>query len=245
MKMCTKCKVEKDLSEYYLYMRKMRDGSKKQYYKIYCKECDKIKAKEQRFKNDYNKKYNARENVRQRKLNWEKEKLKDPIYADKKRKYRQERYIKNIEKIKQYNANPINKQRRREQAKEKRQIPSNKLRRNVSKSIHEILGKNGKYRLIFNMLGYSELELKQHLEKQFESWMSWENYGQYDANKWDDNNPLTWKWQLDHIIPHSTFNYTSPNDEDFKKCWALENLRPYSAKQNILDGTRRTRHKKV
>jgi hypothetical protein len=28
-------------------------------------------------------------------------------------------------------------------------------------------------------------------------------------------------------------------DEEFKKCWALSNLRPLSAKQNILDGNRR------
>lgn len=27
-------------------------------------------------------------------------------------------------------------------------------------------------------------------------------------------------------------------DEEFKKCWALSNLRPYSAKQNIIDGAR-------
>jgi hypothetical protein len=27
-------------------------------------------------------------------------------------------------------------------------------------------------------------------------------------------------------------------DENFKKCWSLENLRPYSAKQNIIDGAR-------
>jgi hypothetical protein len=34
------------------------------------------------------------------------------------------------------------------------------------------------------------------------------------------------------------------DDENFKKCWALENLRPYSAKQNIIDGVTRVRHKK-
>ena len=27
-------------------------------------------------------------------------------------------------------------------------------------------------------------------------------------------------------------------DDNFKKCWALENLRPLSAKQNIVDGVR-------
>jgi hypothetical protein len=32
------------------------------------------------------------------------------------------------------------------------------------------------------------------------------------------------------------------DDEEFKKCWSLDNLRPLSAKQNILDGTSRKRH---
>ncbi len=38
---------------------------------------------------------------------------------------------------------------------------------------------------------------------------------------------------------------TTYNDEDFKKCWSLDNLRPLSAKQNLLDGNTRIRHYKV
>ena len=66
--------------------------------------------------------------------------------------------------------------------------------------------------------------------------MNWGNWGKYNKNTWKDNDPNTWKWNLDYIIPQSHFKYTSMQDEEFKKCWALENLRPYSAKQNILDG---------
>jgi len=33
-------------------------------------------------------------------------------------------------------------------------------------------------------------------------------------------------WQIDHIIPISAFNFNKPEDEEFKKCWALENLQP-------------------
>lgn len=32
------------------------------------------------------------------------------------------------------------------------------------------------------------------------------------------------------------------HSENFKKCWALENLKPLSAKQNILDRINKTRH---
>jgi hypothetical protein len=74
--------------------------------------------------------------------------------------------------------------------------------------------------------------------------MNWDNQGAYNSKTWDDNDKSTWKWQLDHIIPQSDLPYTSMQDENFKKCWALSNLRPYSAKQNSIDGARGTRHNK-
>lgn len=89
---------------------------------------------------------------------------------------------------------------------------------------------------------YTLQDLKSHIEKQFEPWMNWNNQGKYDAKTWDDNDQSTWAWQLDHIIPNATFTYSSTNDESFKKCWSLDNLRPLSAKQNWLDGVSRKRH---
>jgi hypothetical protein len=54
------------------------------------------------------------------------------------------------------------------------------------------------------------------------------------------NNTFTiWTWNIDHITTHSNFPYISMADQEFKACWALTNLRPYSAKQNIIDGCRR------
>lgn len=71
-------------------------------------------------------------------------------------------------------------------------------------------------------------------------WMTKENRGCYNVAIWNDNDPTTWRWQLDHIVPQSLFDFSVP--EQIKKCWSLENLRPYSAKQNVLDGVNRTRH---
>ena len=34
------------------------------------------------------------------------------------------------------------------------------------------------------------------------------------------------------------------SDDNFKKCWALENLRPLAAKLNIKEGAQRIRHNK-
>ena len=119
-----------------------------------------------------------------------------------------------------------------------------RLRHNVSRTINKYLklsnsSKNGNS--ILDFLPYTMQGLKTHLEKQFEPWMSWDNYGSYCADKWNDNDSTTWAWQIDHVIPQSKLLYASMADDNFKKCWALENLRPLSAKQNLLDGVRKIR----
>ena len=91
-------------------------------------------------------------------------------------------------------------------------------------------------------LPYTIDELKNHLELNFEPWMSWENYGKFNSKIWNDNDQSTWTWQIDHIIPQSKLLYTNMLDANFKKCWSLSNLRPLSSKQNFLDGVFRTRH---
>lgn len=66
--------------------------------------------------------------------------------------------------------------------------------------------------------GYTAQQLLEHLEKQFTPEMNWDNYGSY--------------WEIDHIKPKYSFNYTSYNDKQFKECWSLFNLRPLSVKEN-------------
>lgn len=90
------------------------------------------------------------------------------------------------------------------------------------------MGKN-----CFGVLGYSFEQLVNHLEKQFQPWMTWDNYGICK------NNERT--WQIDHIIPDSSFNYDNIYHEDFKKSWSLDNLRPLEAKLNISKGSKNLR----
>ena len=71
---------------------------------------------------------------------------------------------------------------------------------------------------IFDIIGYSVNDLKNHLERRFVDGMTWDNIG---------------KWHIDHIKPESLFNYSSFNDEVFKECWSLNNLQPLWAKDNI------------
>jgi hypothetical protein len=66
-------------------------------------------------------------------------------------------------------------------------------------------------------------ELKLHLESQFLPGMSWSNHG---------------KWHIDHIRPQASFNFKSPEDKEFKECWALSNLQPLWAIDNFKKGDR-------
>jgi len=123
----------------------------------------------------------------------------------------------------------------------KKQIDvSYKLRKNVSRSISKAINK--KSNSITKYLPYTLDDLKNHLESLFEPWMTWTNYGQYKKTSWKDEDSSTWKWNIDHIIPQSTFQYSNMEDQSFKDCWNLDNLRPYSAKLNVLDGAQKIRH---
>jgi hypothetical protein len=70
---------------------------------------------------------------------------------------------------------------------------------------------------IIKYLDYNFDQLRFHIENQFHSGMSWDNYGIY--------------WSIDHIIAQSYYNYL--DEEDIKKCWNLRNLRPLLIEENI------------
>jgi hypothetical protein len=121
--------------------------------------------------------------------------------------------------------------------------PVFKLRKRVSLLVRVALAGNKSNFSILDYLPYSISRLKEHLEKQFEPWMSWDNWGIYDPSTWDDNDSSTWTWQLDHIIPQAKLPYSSMMDDNFEKCWALSNLRPLSAKVNVQIGSKTRRNK--
>jgi transcriptional regulator len=129
------------------------------------------------------------------------------------------------------------------QRKRLAKMPERKLRLKISNMIRfalKKLGSNKNNYSCIKFLPYTIQGLKEYLEKLFEPWMSWDNWGQYKIATWNDNNKSTWTWNLDHIIRQADLPYTSMEDENFKKCWALENLRPYSAKQNIYENYRKS-----
>lgn len=153
-------------------------------------------------------------------------------------------YIKQKEWIKN-NEQHLKSVRNEYQKKRKKSDPLFRIRVNISSAISHALRRQRSSKnndSCLNYLSYSFEDLQLHIEKQFEPWMNWNNYGKYNSHTWKDEDSSTWTWQLDHIVPQSDLSFSSMAEENFKKCWALENLRPYSAKQNHIDGVSRVRH---
>lgn len=115
----------------------------------------------------------------------------------------------------------------------KKKNPTYKIYCNISSAIRNELHKNNSSKnnaSCLDFLPYSIQTLREHLEKQFEPWMNWSNYGSL-SNKMRT-------WQIDHIIPRAAFQYKSMDCEEFRECWALENLRPLEAKENVIKGNK-------
>ncbi len=74
-----------------------------------------------------------------------------------------------------------------------------------------------------DLVGWDIEQLMAHLELRFQTGMTWDNYGE---------------WHIDHVIPRSWFQIEAVGDKAFKSCWALENLQPLWAKDNISKGNR-------
>ena len=163
---------------------------------------------------------------------------------EKDKEYKKE-YLKRPEVKKRRNELARNQSKKQSHKDKKKQRlandPQYKIRHRISTRIYQELKKKGSSKQgksILNFLPYTIAELKLHLERLFEPWMNWDNWGIYLPEKWIDEDQSSWKWNIDHVIPHSHFSYISMEDEDFLKCWDLSNLRPLSAKQNILDNDR-------
>lgn len=226
-KICTKCKIEKKISEFrfrkdaqnYIstckhceneYSKKYESSGKrdtehskkrhKTYYKNNIEECKKSR------KENYNK--NSKKIKEKRDNNIEESLISEQKYRDKNRDrireldrgYREE----NKEEFKLYNNN---------YKKERRKNDSlYKLKGNIGNLIRDAFAKNGykKNSHTYEILGCSYEEFKSHIENQWSLsynldengniWMNWKNYGKYK------NDTFNYGWDLDHIIPISSAN---------------------------------------
>ncbi len=104
-------------------------------------------------------------------------------------------------------------------------IPTLKYRLNsaLSSNIRHSIKQHKNRKHWEDLVNWSLSELKKHLESQFQLGMTWENYG---------------KWHIDHIIPISLWKFKKSTDREFKQCWALCNLQPLWAKDNLSKGNK-------
>jgi hypothetical protein len=178
--------------------------------KYYCSmKCRKIRAKYQK---NYNKKY-YKEHEEERKIYLQKNKQKIRLQI---KKYQEEHKEEIGEYHKKYNKN--NHIKRNLYINKYLQNPINKLIALYRSRICSAL--KNKYKLFntFELLGCSVKQLKNHLEKQFTSGMSWDNHSKFG-------------WHVDHIIPCCSFDLSKKSEQ--LKCFNYTNLRPLWAEENL------------
>jgi len=96
-----------------------------------------------------------------------------------------------------------------------------RLNRNVSRLIRKALKGNKAGRKWGSLVGYTLNDLIDRLKNTMPVGYTWQDF-------------LQGKLHIDHITPISAFNFNCPDHTDFRRCWALENLRLLPAKENMI-----------
>ena len=214
MKICRICGKLKKLNEYHK-KRGTPDG-----YRNECKECCKEIQKKYKNEPDYKEKRSEYDKNRY-------QEKKDYI-LERKKDYHKENRDKILEKKKKYQGTDeykIKSKKYREENKTyyakasklyRERYPHCVAWRSILYSTLNRLGTEKQGHTI-DILGYSAVQLKHHIENLFTSGMTWENHGD---------------WHIDHIRPVSDF---SPDTPVFEVC-ALSNLQPLWATEREIDG---------
>ena len=212
MKICSKCKIEKELSEF----DKQKHG--KLGLASQCKSC------KQQYDKDFKEKYPERVRDRSRRYeskNKEKVKVKNRrVKANQRinnpdaiKTNRSVYYKNNIKKILAGNRTYVNKRKK---------IDINfKLTLNLRARLNIAIRSKQKAGSAIKDLGCSVDEFKIHLEKQWKPGMSWNNYG-----------IKLGQWSIDHVYPLSRFDLTDRkqllkacNYANLQPMWHLDNMK--------------------
>ena len=127
--------------------------------------------------------------------------------------------------------NKLNKRKNKETARKwslnkYKTDPQFRLRKLIRNRIRQSLKQNGKSEPTMKLLGCSIDFLRQHLESQFKSGMTWENQGKI--------------WHIDHIKPCASFDLTQPEQQ--RICFHFSNLQPLFAEDNLKKGAKLDYH---
>jgi len=234
MKLCNQCNKIKELYDYYSRNRK----SGKKYYSKQCKDCsknnsikkydmnkEKMRIQQLKYRKENKEKIRTQQS-KYRKENKEKIKYSNQIYYSKKTKTRsiKPKYEKSEEEILR--------ESRKNQKKEIQLINDKNLKnrkivtilneneRRIIKNLRErtrnTITRGYKKDKTIHLLGCSVYFFKRWLEYNFDSKTSWSNYGIH--------------WQIDHVIPCSSFKLTIKEEQ--LKCFNWRNCRPLEKSLN-------------
>jgi len=114
--------------------------------------------------------------------------------------------------------------------------PTKLLWRRISTRFNRVSPKVG-----IKSLPYNRKQLNEYIVSMFDK-PKWNGSEYVNDTGYSMDNAI--KWDIDHMRPVASFNQEelkNPNSEDFKKCWALNNLQPLwsgdnSRKNNDWDG---------
>ena len=133
------------------------------------------------------------------------------------RKYRQNNLEKKRASQRKSQQRPEYKKKRR--ARENKRYhtdPQYRLAKKLSSRLRKALKGKTKSARTMKLVGCSIAHLQDHLEKQFQPGMTWENHG---------------KWHVDHMMPCASFDLTDPEQQ--RQCCHYTNLQPLWATENI------------
>lgn len=103
-----------------------------------------------------------------------------------------------------------------------RNDPKFAIEARVRAAVHKHLRATGetKKRRLYDALGYTADQLRDRLMQTMPHGYDWDDF-------------LSGGLHIDHITPLSAFNFTTVDDLDFRRAWALSNLRLLPAAENI------------
>lgn len=188
---------------------------------------DELKKEKKKYDKEYYLKNKEKKQSQAKKYRFKnKEKLKEyrnlrkEHYSKLGKEYRKTYYPKNKEKLIQNSVAYKRKKRLEDPSEKIRDCFSNRLGR-------AIRGKRGKSS--FEYLDYNKNELIKNITSKLKDGMTLENYGYYG-------------WHIDHIKPVAAFKLVKDDGEldleQIKLCWALDNLQPLWAFDNMSKGSR-------
>jgi hypothetical protein len=216
-KICSRCKLEKDLTEYYKNKSKFLGVCNE------CKECNKMYSKTSLAKSVRQKRRNDPE-VKEKEKQKYKEYYHRPEVNEKYAKYRNSPEVKKRmktyfetekvkEKIKQRNKDNLPERNRKFRERYKND-ENFRIAIILKTKIHKLI--NGLKTSYKTILG-CELEFfKKWIEFRFDENMTWDNLGKL--------------WEIDHILPVSAFDFTDKNNINI--CFHWTNLQPLICCEN-------------